>query len=234
MISIISLLIAILLPALAKAREAALTAQCLSQSRQTLVANYTYQGDYKGYNVPLCKSSSYFNYWGSAPGQNRWHNYLEVYTGNYNIFNCPKRAILYPDHSVLNETTAYPTNPGWVVGRGRSFSGGASVNMSYSRLIGGYADGPNRRNEDLQNMINDKKLKITDARLVALADGRFWIVNAKPTTSPGDDSIFHPQRYVHNGRMNVGYIDGHASTRVAEDIEKRDWPNDAFVTTRTP
>jgi prepilin-type N-terminal cleavage/methylation domain-containing protein len=50
-ISIISLLIAILLPALAKAREAARSSLCLSNLRQISVANFVYAGDYKGWTA---------------------------------------------------------------------------------------------------------------------------------------------------------------------------------------
>ncbi|HAI14011.1 MAG TPA: hypothetical protein DCM28_20065 [Phycisphaerales bacterium] len=233
-ISIISLLISILLPALGKARNAARTSVCLSQFRQSLVANYTYQGDYNGYNVPLCKNLNRRNYWGSEPGFHRWQNYLEVYTGNYSIFNCPTREILFPDHSVLNQKTPYPTNSGWVRSRGESFSGGASVNTAYTYKVGGYADSSATRNEDLENAMHDDEINKPLATLVAFADGRFWTVNAKPTTTPGDDSIFHPDRYVHDGRINMGYVDGHASTRVKEDVEVRWWPKDTWITTRTP
>jgi prepilin-type N-terminal cleavage/methylation domain-containing protein len=51
-ISVISLLVAILLPALAKARQAAQDAQCLSNVRQLTNASYTYTADNKTYFTP--------------------------------------------------------------------------------------------------------------------------------------------------------------------------------------
>ena len=106
-ISIISLLISILLPALGAARKAARTSMCLSRMRQVLVTNYAYQADYKGYNTPLCKDSGHQDYWGADQGKYRWQNYMQVYSGNYNIFNCPEREVHYPQHSVLNQKTVF-------------------------------------------------------------------------------------------------------------------------------
>jgi prepilin-type N-terminal cleavage/methylation domain-containing protein/prepilin-type processing-associated H-X9-DG protein len=51
-IGIIALLIAVLMPALRKAREAALTTQCLSNQRQNGLAVQQYVHDYKGFLPP--------------------------------------------------------------------------------------------------------------------------------------------------------------------------------------
>src|SRR2546423_486147 len=51
-IGIIALLIAILLPALSKAREQSRTVACLSTLRQIAMANYNYAAENKGCTVP--------------------------------------------------------------------------------------------------------------------------------------------------------------------------------------
>lgn len=58
-ISIIALLVAVLLPALSKARDAALTTQCLSNIRQTGMAQVAYTHDYKGYLLATLSGGSH-------------------------------------------------------------------------------------------------------------------------------------------------------------------------------
>jgi prepilin-type N-terminal cleavage/methylation domain-containing protein len=57
-ISIIAILVAILLPALASARERARAIQCLSNMRTQTMAAAIYQSNYKGRNVPTLKDSN--------------------------------------------------------------------------------------------------------------------------------------------------------------------------------
>lgn len=57
-ISIISILISILLPALAKAREATETTQCLSNLRQWGIVTASYAGDFKG-RLPVVNRQNY-------------------------------------------------------------------------------------------------------------------------------------------------------------------------------
>ncbi len=52
-IAIIALLVGIMLPALAGAREAARTAHCLSNLRQNAIVCMEYAGDYKGYSPAI-------------------------------------------------------------------------------------------------------------------------------------------------------------------------------------
>jgi prepilin-type N-terminal cleavage/methylation domain-containing protein/prepilin-type processing-associated H-X9-DG protein len=60
-IGIIAVLIAILLPALQKARDAAMKTQCLSNLRQFVLADQMYMNQSKGWHVPV---------WTAFPGQN--------------------------------------------------------------------------------------------------------------------------------------------------------------------
>ena len=68
-IGIIALLIAILLPSLSRAREAAKAIQCLNNMRQFAIANTMYANDYKGWNVPFFngKDSKSRYFWVNNP-----------------------------------------------------------------------------------------------------------------------------------------------------------------------
>ena len=85
-ISIIGLLIAILLPALQKARVAGRAAQCLSGERQMITTLKAYLGDYKN-QYPVANP---------APGNdkfnnNRWESLLALsYDMGKQIFYCPE------------------------------------------------------------------------------------------------------------------------------------------------
>lgn len=87
-ISIISLLVAILLPALSKARSAAHQVQCLSNLRQLGISLTVYANDYKDWLPPYDSGSPSFIRWNIGP----MANYLPVPTGSifgYDHMRCP-------------------------------------------------------------------------------------------------------------------------------------------------
>src|SRR5690242_19046048 len=57
-IGIIAVLIGVLLPALARARQAAQSAQCLSNLRQMCVASINFANDHKGYMQTVTSDST--------------------------------------------------------------------------------------------------------------------------------------------------------------------------------
>jgi prepilin-type N-terminal cleavage/methylation domain-containing protein/prepilin-type processing-associated H-X9-DG protein len=107
-IGIIAVLISILLPALSRARQGALTAQCLSNLRQIGMACTQYSNDNRGATIPCAFSGAY---WANLLVD---YNYVKVPTSDsttyktngpqyyQNIFFCP----------------AAETNSLWIVGVG--------------------------------------------------------------------------------------------------------------------
>lgn len=104
-IGIIAILISILLPALNRARQAAMTIKCASNLRQIGIAWRQYEIENKGWLIPCHKKlynssptdagyfyDDYTNY-GTDPKTGtdwRWYNYIvELYLKNYDLVNCP-------------------------------------------------------------------------------------------------------------------------------------------------
>lgn len=90
-ISIISLLIAILLPALSKARDAAQSIRCLANLRQVGILTHMYVNDSRGYIPPA--------YVTSGP---QWYQLLEPYddsftraVGRKSMWSCPTQPLYW-------------------------------------------------------------------------------------------------------------------------------------------
>jgi prepilin-type N-terminal cleavage/methylation domain-containing protein len=105
-ISVIALLVAILLPALAKARLAAQDAQCLSNVRQLTAASLNYTADNKTYFTPWATPNDYvptYNYYNIGKGvwvsrdfngalwmDVIWQHYLNK---NIRVMECPQQEL---------------------------------------------------------------------------------------------------------------------------------------------
>jgi prepilin-type N-terminal cleavage/methylation domain-containing protein/prepilin-type processing-associated H-X9-DG protein len=92
-ISIIALLIAILLPALGKARETGRLAQCLSNVRQNSVGMYSYATDNKGNLLPFNNMSGTKQVWNvmlfDYVGGNEWQAGGRTYVDSQ-VYLCPE------------------------------------------------------------------------------------------------------------------------------------------------
>ena len=105
-ISIIALLVAILLPALSSARDAAKSVQCKSRQRQLVIAMLAYTHDHEGWTT--------ITHWkDSSNNHHFWNEYLEAnrYLGldqKEGIYECPA----WKTNPSSNITTfAFRTNP---------------------------------------------------------------------------------------------------------------------------
>lgn len=92
-ISIVALLIALLLPALSRARESAQVALCLSKQKQLVLATLQYAEDHDGIVPPGDD--------GRAPGwpAGTWPNILLPWAGNEDIYKCPNAR--FPDNHIV-------------------------------------------------------------------------------------------------------------------------------------
>jgi prepilin-type N-terminal cleavage/methylation domain-containing protein len=133
-IGIIALLIAILLPALKRARESAQRVLCMGNQRQLMIAVIMYTGDWKG-SLPFCNWAAgdtnpngggfpgwlfWEKYRTTSGGGNGTQNYVEsdVETGvlwkylhNRKVYRCPLQdtnGVIYPKTS--NILTSYNMN----------------------------------------------------------------------------------------------------------------------------
>jgi len=135
-ISIVSVLISLLLPALRSARDAAESAACLSNNRQIGFAAQSYQGDFKGFSVPTWKlhnqaiPSGTLNYQrrtdfsrgpddllngvppvykGTSSSGWIWSAYLLGHLGSTQPLYCPSRQSVWVRQSVQSYYDADPT-----------------------------------------------------------------------------------------------------------------------------
>lgn len=138
-IAIIALLLGVLLPTLAGARDAARRVQCLSNLRQLATAWTTYALDHDGRAMPLAyfeladigagDTIFWFGSSGSVTGEVDYErgfltSYLSVPHGEYSVYECPNQpwGTYAPQTNTGQITTTYgyngyylcpPKTPGW-------------------------------------------------------------------------------------------------------------------------
>lgn len=206
-ISIIAVLIALLLPAVQKARASAQSVKCMSNLRQLALGQFMYTNEHRGWLLPaFARPDGYW--WDREP----WGLQLS-YVPSTGVFRCPAGL-----EQLL--TTAWP---------GQAISqemANRSPNYAYNRFCGA-APGAGMHgwsSSDLPFMVFRK---ITDIRMPA---EKFMFVDFNPI----DTTVGNPNRFwvvwnwdipaLHyaarhpRSTFNIAHFDGHVATYRAGDI----------------
>lgn len=239
-IAIIAILAAMLLPALARSKEAGLAVACLSNQKQIGLAILMYAGDSQDYFPQVTPWWTVGPYVNSAnlPCGGEWMRadrvtpntiapMLTNYIPSKLVWTCPKRK----------RGTDYVTPAGI-----QSGDPGLTGFLSYGFNEIGVFGGPDLATGDMTGTI--QKFKSANAQrpsdLVAICDvsgannpaetdgiadaawlDTVWAGYSGPTQAPGDSSFNYRVQTAyakHNNRINFIYVDGHAAASYASQI----------------
>jgi prepilin-type N-terminal cleavage/methylation domain-containing protein/prepilin-type processing-associated H-X9-DG protein len=206
-IAIIAILAAMLLPALAKAKEKALSTRCSSNIKQIILANKMYTDDNRGKLVVSYLFPPY------QPQLTTWFQLLRPYYNNTNILICPSRKGVPLDLGNWDGTRVdIPTVSDYAVNH--QLCGELSSYVPYV-----YAAETAVKNAAKTVFITDsgaqadasKKPAVTVASPPKLGA---WILGDPvaglyPDGATGDDPNWGAPQLRHNGQSDNGFVDGH-------------------------
>lgn len=218
-IGIIAILVALLLPALVKARRSAQTAQCLSNIRNMEIAHWMYINDNRGYmiRVGLAHGGSH------ADEDVAWINTLQKYYGPQLIHRCPSDDSMHwpggvPVPPTTNQfrRTSYGLNP---------FT---DPDMYPTGIPPWDQRGPYHKiNQIRRPSAVVHFIEMSETGEFAASDHPHvenWMAPGMPDSPPALASR-HLQTHRHGGRRrgwdaaaNYGFLDGHAETRRFRDV----------------
>ena len=228
-IAIIAILAGMLLPALSRAKQAALTANCLSNVRQLSIASTLYAAD-DGQVYPWTFTAVVG---GAGIG---WFNYIQPYLKNTNVLLCPTK-----------QRQARRFNFAYIFANDKTVSGyGANFQIGGCTFpAGGWFVKPLKEtdvaNPALTVYLADAGTKALDTTDPAasvtprsLEKAQAWIIEdprgfgANFVTS--DDPNWGGPSLRHGTKSNVGFLDGHAAAMKPSQWYYRftPWLNPAF------
>jgi len=219
-IAIISILAALLLPALAKAKQKGQAASCINNLRQMVLACHLYADDFNGrycltFQVTGDNSSSL------SGGRRAWFDFLLPYQRTTNLLLCPVRTKKFGEF--IQE---YPTGPDdmGVSNYGMNFRiGGCDyAPWPYSQWPGVRGVVPKPAGVAYITDAGTKPINTTDPlKCVTLQTPEkpgCWIVHDPGNDAPNTGGVTdddpnwggpHPR---HNGRSAVAFMDGHIAS----------------------
>jgi prepilin-type N-terminal cleavage/methylation domain-containing protein/prepilin-type processing-associated H-X9-DG protein len=229
-ISVVALLLAILMPALAAARSGAEGLVCRSNLRQLLTASASYATEYGGFYVPAASDM-----WDNA-GLHRWHGRRDGIDEPFDPLRGPLAGYL-SDRQVKEcpANVKFVTEEDWNTNFERG-CGGYGYNMTYigSRLwertvdsLEAFRDAYSRttRATEISTpcdtlMFADTAMCVDGLSLIeySFAEPPFTVYDGQPVTSFHMSPSLH---FRHRSRTNVGWADGHVWSRQMADFEGR-------------
>jgi prepilin-type N-terminal cleavage/methylation domain-containing protein/prepilin-type processing-associated H-X9-DG protein len=238
-ISIVALLIAILLPALSRARESAQKITCLSQTRQITLGNIFYAEDHDGW-FPIVHDNTATNY-------RQWRrDGVGDYFSDRRIMRCPGQRdprvnskniaeIGAPDPANVSTTyrifAARGSNTsttaswwyGWRVGLTRLWDVSRFANDSHGTPI------PNIQFAENPNSLSDSSTHAPweQPTVLDLASLAFGIHTNAATHTISGDGQGYPDN--HADGANIAYLDGHAAFLKTEAQTRRSRMTDGWV-----
>jgi prepilin-type N-terminal cleavage/methylation domain-containing protein/prepilin-type processing-associated H-X9-DG protein len=216
-IAIIAILAAMLLPALARAKDKAYQISCLNNQRQLVIGTMLYSSDNKQWLMPIQAE---------MPGyRTTWRSYIFTYVGsNPKVYDClAEKKDVYALGSRVAPLPPSPTVIGKsVAGENELCSGIGAVDVHWD--AGGAQPPFGRPAPDENNMCRESQLQIP-THVILFGDGNsdinglwpddhWWIWKELGTAnSMGFNRATEndPGAFRHNRKSNYAFADGHAS-----------------------
>jgi prepilin-type N-terminal cleavage/methylation domain-containing protein/prepilin-type processing-associated H-X9-DG protein len=219
-IGIISILAALLLPALSRARAAARSTQCVNNLRQLYLANTMFAGEHNGRYVPA--ASDIYEGFG---GKTRWHGVRPTADANSDFDpNAGPLAEYLMDGAVKEcpEFFEY-SRQGQVSNAFESGTGGYGYNMTYigsmQSISDDYVAAVQQGMLDTRVMHPASTVMFADAALpepgyiveYGFIEAPHFVTAEQPTGVPDWGFASPSLHFRHYGRVNVVWADGHIS-----------------------
>ena len=229
-IGIIAILIAMLMPALNKARQQAMTTACLSNQRQIVIAWHAYAAENHGYNVQSWHSTG-----GMAGGWGaNWPVHIKPFLGNTSkVLTCPTAPV--PDYDVAGGYRYGNATNGWFVTPYTTAMGDFTLDENGSYAMNNWLENVGRWfGADAVNVMP----KITDggsgADVPVVGDGTWLDAGWPRDTDPPPPSRINPmsggvdfmRRYFlarHSGAINIAFLDGSVRRVMPESLWSLRW-----------
>jgi prepilin-type processing-associated H-X9-DG protein/prepilin-type N-terminal cleavage/methylation domain-containing protein len=246
-IGIIALLIAILLPALSRAREASNTVKCLSNLRTIVQACLIYSSDNHGFEVPMQWEDPKGSGGNKAngDGQTGWPNalvgggYLNApnSTGNgpqiNSVFYCPSGRSENTDFSTVGQVDTPPSRLDdrnsmglrWQDQSGGLGTNGPSVDVWYG--INGDTPDNNPKSFDMMHGAPCRRIwynggwdlrSMMKMSAIKKAGDMVWFFDGIYFNIDGNGPCRVSARHNQKSKTNIAFFDGHASSFTTADL----------------